>query len=94
MILLNKARKRDEKDVYGDAKRELTKYPSVGFHFVPIVNDIDAHTEANKLQDRACKAQLNHKVSVSSRLLLDFSRLLLLHDQLLLELIDDCLGAT
>ena len=72
--------------------RVLTKYPSVGLHFVPIIKDIDAHSEANKLQDRTCKAQLNHKVRVSSSSLLDFSRLLLLHDQLLLEFIDDILG--
>ena len=72
----------------------LTKYPSVGFHFVPIVNDIDAHSEANKLQDWTCKAQLNHKVSVRVRLLLDFFWLLLLHDQLLFEFIDDILGPT
>ena len=65
--------------------RVLTKYPSVGLHFVPIIKDIDAHSEANKLQDRTCKAQLNHKVRVSSSSLLYFSRLLLLHDQLLLE---------
>ena len=74
--------------------RVLTKYPSVGLHFVPIVNDIDARSEAKKLQERTCKAQINHKVGVSSRSLLDFSRLLLLHDQLLLEFIDDILGPT
>ena len=69
----------------------LTEDPSPRFHLIPVVEDVDAQSEANKLQCGSHETQSESHACPFVRVPLNFIELLSLYFQLDFELVEQSL---